>query len=143
MNNMLIISQDGLSVHPTMIGLGHRQEVQVIGDKVKELLEKKELSVNDLVNIVGNSYKKNVERIVKNQEIPTPKMIEKLGNVFGVEKEYFKDKELTNMVCVQGGIVVGRYDTDARALEVKEELQRIQKDAFINNKKVVYEMPDK
>ena len=58
-------------------------------------------------------------------------------------KEYFKDKELTNMVCVQGGIVVGRYDTDARALEVKEELQRIQKDAFINNKKVVYEMPDK
>lgn len=143
MNNMLIISQDGLSVHPTMIGLGHRQEVQVIGDKVKELLEKKELSVNDLVNIVGNSYRKNVERIVKNQEIPTPKMIEKLENVFGVEKEYFKDKELTNMVCVQGGIVVGRYDTDARALEVKEELQRIQKDAFINNKKVVYEMPDK
>lgn len=143
MNNMLIISQDGLSVYPSMIGIGHRQEIQVIGDKVNELLNKKNMTLDNLVNSVGNSYRKNIERIIENKEIPTPKMIEKLEKAFDVEKDFFKDKETSNLVCVQGGIVVGKYDTNARALEVKNELQKIQKDAFMNNKNVIYEMPEK
>lgn len=141
MNNILIYSQDGLSVYPSMIGIGHRQEIQVIGDKVNELLNKKNMTLDNLVNSVGNSYRKNIERIIENQEIPTPKMIEKLEKVFDVKKDFFKDKETSNLVCVQGGIVVGKYDTNARALEVKNELQKIQKDAFMNNKNVIYEMP--
>ena len=141
MNNILIKSQDGLSVYPSMIGIGHRQEIQVIGDKVNELLNKKNMTLDNLINSVGNSYRKNIERIIENQEIPTPKMIEKLEKAFDVEKDFFKDKETSNLVCVQGGIVVGKYDTNARALEVKNELQNIQKDAFMNNKNVIYEMP--
>lgn len=143
MNNILIKSQDGLNVIPTMIGLGHRQEIQVIGDKVNELLKEKNMTVDNLVNAVGNSYRKNIERIIKNQEIPTPKMIEKIEKIFEVEKDYFTDTETSNLVCVQGGIVVGKYDTNKRALEVKEELQRMQEDAFLNNKKVIFEMPKK
>lgn len=141
MNNILIKSQDGLNVISTMIGLGHRPEIKVIGDKVNELLKEKNMTRDALVNLVGNSYRKNIERIIENQEIPTPKMIEKLEKIFDVEKNYFTDTETSNLVCVQGGIVVGKYDTNKRALEVKEELQKIQEDAFLNNKKVIFEMP--
>lgn len=143
MNNILIFSQDGLSVYPSMIGIGHRQEIQVIGDKIKEQLKKKNMSVEKLIGIIGNSYRKNIERILENQEIPTPKLVEKIEKALDVEKDFFKDKETSNLVCVQGGIVIGRYDTNARAEEVKNELQEIQKEAHLNNKQVIYEMPEK
>ena len=141
MNNILIKSQDGLSVYPSMIGIGHRQEIQVIGDKLNELLKSKGMTKEELIKQLGNSYSDTINRILSNQEIPKPKMIEKLEKAFDVEKDFFKDKETSNLVCVQGGIVVGKYDTNARALEVKNELQEIQKDAFMNNKNVIYEMP--
>lgn len=143
MNNILILSQDGLSVYPSMIGIGHRQEIQVIGDKIKEQLNSKNMSAEELINIIGNSYRKNIERIIENQEIPSPKLVEKLEKALDVEKDFFKDKETSNLVCVQGGIVIGRYDTNARAEEVKNELQEIQKEAHLNNKQVIYEMPEK
>ncbi len=143
MNNILIFSQDGLSVYPSMIGIGHRQEMQIIGDKIKEQLKKKNMSVEELIVIIGNSYRKNIERILENQEIPTPKLIERLEKAFDVEKDFFKDKETSNLVCVQGGIVIGKYDTNARAEEVKNELQNKQKEAHLNNKQVIYEMPEK
>lgn len=143
MNNILIFSQDGLSVYPSMIGIGHRQEIQLIGDKIKEQLKNKNMSVEELIGIIGNSYRKNIERTIEDQEIPTPKLIERLEKAFDVEKDFFKDKETSNLVCVQGGIVVGRYDTNARAEEVKNELQNKQKEAHLNNKQVIYEMPEK
>lgn len=143
MNNLLIFSQDGLSVYPSMIGIGHRQEIKVIGDKVKEQLKSKNMSVEELIGIIGNSYRKNIERILENQEIPNPKLIEKLEKALDVEKDFFKDKETSNLVCVQGGIVIGRYDTNAKAEEVKNELQNKQKEAHLSNKQVIYEMPEK
>ena len=144
MNNILIKSQDGkMTIYPELITIGHRQPVMVIGDKLKKLMNEHEITTSNLIDQIGNSYRSNIERIIDNQEIPNPKMIEKLVNVFSLDKDYFSDKELENVICVQGGIVVGTYDTNNRADEVRIELQKIQEDAFLNQKPIVYEMPKK
>lgn len=144
MNNVLIKSQDGkMTIYPELITIGHRQPVMIIGDKLKELMDKRSITTDDLIKIVGNSYRNNIERIVDNREIPNPKMIEKLIKVFEVDEDYFVDKELENVICVQGGIVVGTYNTNARADEVRIELQNKQEKAHLNNEKIVYEMPGK
>lgn len=144
MNNLLIVSQDGkMQIYPELITVGRRQPIMVIGDKLKELMDKHNMTTDDLINKVGNSYRDNITRIVNNQEISKPKMIEKLVNIFKVDEDYFTDKELDNVICVQGGIVVGKYDTNVRADEVRIELQNKQKEAHLNNNKIVYEMPEK
>ncbi len=144
MNNLLVVSQDGkMTIYPELITVGRRQPVMVLGDKLKQLMDKHNMTTDDLIKKVGNSYRDNITRIVNNQEIPRPKMIEKLVNIFEVNEDYFTDKELENVICVQGGIVVGTYDTNNRADEVRIELQKIQENAFLNQKPIVYEMPKK
>lgn len=143
MNNILVLSQTGFTVIPTIIGIGTRQEIMVIGDKLKALMDKHNMDKENLIVAVGNSYRDNIERILANQEIPKPKMIEKLESVFGVEKDYFKDKELNNVIVVNGGNVIAKYDTNARALEVKDDLLKKQAEAWISGKKDIYTMPEK
>lgn len=143
MNNILIKSQSGMNIIPTIISIGYRQPVMVIGDKVKELMKNKKMEVEDLIKDVGNSYRDNITRILNNEEIPKPKMVAKLVEIFEVESDYFEDKELGNVVCVQGGTIVGKYETNKRAEEVTKELQKLQEDAFINNKTVIYVMPER
>lgn len=144
MNNILILSQDGkMQIYPELITIGRRQPIMVIGDKLKELMDKHNMTIDDLIKKIGNSYRNNITRIVNSQEIPNSKMLEKLINVFEVDEDYFIDKELENVVCVQDGIIVGKYDTNARADEVRIEVQDVQKRAHLNNKQVFYEMPQK
>lgn len=142
MNSIMIYSQDGLiQIEPTLVSVGHRQEVMVIGDKLQKIMDDKKMTPDDLIKEVGNSYRDNINRILNNEEIPNPKMISKLVKFFNVEDDFFKDKELDNVVMVQNGIVVGSYETNKRAKEVNEEIHKIREDAFINNKRVVYKMP--
>lgn len=144
MNNLLIVSQDSkMTIYPELITVGRRQPVVVIGDKLKELMGNHNMTTDDLINKVGNSYRDNITRIVNNQEIPKPKIVEKLVNIFEVDKDYFTDKELENVICVQGGIVVGTYDTNDRADEVRAELQKAQEKSFLEKTSIVYQMPKK
>lgn len=143
MNNILIKSQYDVNVIPTIIAQGERKPDMLIGSKVKELMDKQNISEDDLIEEIGNSYRSNIERILKDTEIPSPKMIEKLIKIFNVEVDYFTDKEVQNVIIVQGGMIVGKYETNKRALEVLEELKKEQEEAFVNNKPVIYVMPEK
>lgn len=123
MNNILIISQDEkFTGFCKYIGIGQRQPKLVIGDELSELLKEKNVTVDELINLVGNSYRDNIKRIIDNQEQPKPKLVEMITNKLGVDKDYFEDKELENVIVTDNNIIVAKYDTNDRAFEVKAGL---------------------
>lgn len=123
MNNILIISQDEkFTGFCKYIGIGQRQPKLVIGDELYELLKEKNVTIDELINLVGNSYRDNIKRIIDNQEQPKPKLVEMITNKLGVDKDYFEDKELENVIVTDNNIIVAKYDTNDRAFEVKAGL---------------------
>ena len=142
MNNILIKSQDGkFTGFCRYIGIGARNPKTVIGDELKKLLEEKNMTSDDLINLVGNSYRDNIKRILDNQEQPKPKLIELITNKLGVDKDCFEDKELENVIVTDNNIVVAKYPTNARAMEVKKEIDRYIIESVRKNFNVVIEMP--
>ena len=143
MNNILIKSQDGNFIgFCRYIGIGRRNPKTVIGDELKKLLEEKNMTIDDLITLVGNSYRDNINRILDNQEQPKPKLVELITTKLDVDKDYFTDnKDLENIIVTDNNIVIATYPTNARAREVKEELDRYIIESVRKNFNVVIEMP--
>lgn len=142
MNNILIKSQDEkFTGFCRYIGIGARNPKTVIGDELKKLLEEKNMTSDDLINLVGNSYRDNIKRILDNQEQPKPKLIELITNKLGVDKDYFEDKELENVIVTDNNIVVAKYPTNKRTLEVKKQLDKHIFECLENGANVFIEMP--
>lgn len=141
MNNILIYSQDGkFTGFCRYIGIGARNPKTVIGDELKKLLEEKNMTSDELINLVGNSYRDNIKRILDNQEQPKPKLVELITNKLGVNKDYFEDKELENVIITDNGIVVAKYDTNDRAFEVKKQLDEYIKECYMAGKPIILNM---
>ena len=139
---MLIISQDEkFTGMAKFLGIGQRNPKTVIGDEVKSLLEEKKMTRDDLVNLVGNSYRDNINRILENQEQPKPKLVELITTKLGVDKDYFVDKELENVIVTDNNIVVAKYPTNKRTLEVKKELDIYITECVKKGINMVIEMP--
>lgn len=143
MNNILIKSQDGNFIgFCRYIGIGRRNPKTVIGDELKKLLEEKNMTIDDLINLVGNSYRDNIKRILENQEQPKPKLVELITTKLDVDKDYFTDnKDLENIIVTDNNIVIATYPTNARAREVKEKLDGFIIESVRKNFNVVIEMP--
>lgn len=142
MNNILIKSQDKkFTGFCRYIGIGARNPKTVIGDELKALLEEKKMTSDDLISLVGNSYRDNINRILDNQEQPKPKLVELITNKLGVDKDYFEDKELENVIVTDNNIIVAKYPTNARAFEVKKELDNHMFECYEKGINVIIEMP--
>lgn len=142
MNNMLIISQDGkFTGMVKFLGIGQRNPKTVIGDELKSLLEEKKMTSDELITLVGNSYRDNIKRVLENQEQPKPKLVELIITKLGVDKYYFEDKELENVIVTDNNIVVAKYPTNKRTLEVKQELDKYIIECIRKGTNMVIEMP--
>lgn len=142
MNNMLIISQDEkFTGMVKFLGIGQRNPKTVIGDELKSLLEEKKMSSDELINLIGNSYRDNIKRVLENQEQPKPKLVELITTKLGVDKDYFIDTELENILVTDNNIVVAKYPTNKRTLEVKQELDKYIIECVRKDTNIVIEMP--
>ena len=142
MNNMLIISQDKkFTGRVRFLGIGQRNPKTVIGDELKSLLEEKKMTSDELITLVGNSYRDNIKRVLENQEQPKPKLVELITTKLGVDKDYFEDKELENVIVTDNNIVVAKYPTNKRTLEVKKELDKYITECVRKGINIVIEMP--
>jgi len=142
MNNMLIISQDEkFTGMVKFLGIGQRNPKTIIGDELKSLLEEKKMTSDELINLVGNSYRDNIKRVLENQEQPKPKLVELITTKLGVDRDYFEDKELENVIVTDNNIVVAKYPTNKRTLEVKKELDIYITECVKKGINMVIEMP--
>ena len=142
MNRILIYSQDEkFTSFCRSIGIGMRRETGLIGEKLHELLIKNEMTIDDLIKKLGNSYRETLIRVIDDKEIPNMKLINKLISLFNVEDSYFKEKELENVIITDNGIVVGKYETNARTIEVKKSLDAVIKECHLKGLPIALEMP--
>lgn len=142
MNNMLIISQDEkFTGMVRFLGIGQRNPKTIIGDELKSLLEEKKMTSDELITLVGNSYRDNIKRVLENQEQPKPKLVELITTKLDVDKDYFEDKELENVIVTDNNIVVAKYPTNKRTLEVKKELDIYITECVKKGINMVIEMP--
>lgn len=142
MNNMLIISQDKkFTGMVKFLGIGQRNPKTIIGDELKSLLEEKKMTSDELITLVGNSYRDNIKRVLENQEQPKPKLVELITTKLGVDKDYFVDTELENVLVTDNNIIVAKYPTNKRALEVKQELDKYIIECVRKGTNIVIEMP--
>ncbi len=142
MGKMKIVSQSGeLTIFANILSIGQRQPKQVIGDQLKELLDKNKMSSEDLIKKIGNSYRDTITRVLDNQEIPKKQFIDKIINLFDLDNDYFMDKELENLIITDNNIVVGKYATNDRALEIKKQLDVIIDECYRAGKPISINMP--
>lgn len=142
MNNMLIISQDEkFTGMVKFLGIGQRNPKMIIGDELKSLLKEKKMTSDKFINLVGNSYRDNIKRVLENQEQPKPKLVELITTKLGVSKDYFEDKELENVIVTDNNIIVAKYPTNKRTLEVKKELDIYITECVKKGINMVIEMP--
>ena len=142
MNKILIYSQDEkFTSFCRSIGIGMRRETGLIGDKLNELLIKHEMTSEDLIRKLGNSYRDIITRVLSDKEIPNIKVINKLVTLFDLDENYFKESELENVIITDNGIVVGKYETNARTIEVKKALDAIIKECHLKGLPITLEMP--
>ena len=113
MNYILLESQDGKFIgYCKYLGIGMRKEKLTIGDELKELLNNKKINKEEFIKNIGNSYRDNIERILDNTEIPKSKMLEKIINYFDLDTNYFKDKELENVIVTDNNVIVGTFSSN-------------------------------
>ena len=126
MNCFKLESQDGKLIgYCKWLGIGQRKENKVIGDKLKVILNDNKMSSDELIKVLGSSYRDTVNRVLNNEEIPKVKFVEKLIEIFKLDKDYFKDKELENVIVTDNNMIVGEFSTNEKAFEVYTELKKM------------------
>jgi len=142
MSKMLVISQNETDTwFVNGISIGRRDPRNIWGDKIKEALKEKNIDEETFINEFGGSYKEHIERILRNEEFPKKQVLNKLLELLGKEITYFHDKQLKNVIVNDSRLVIGEYETDARAKEVKEQLDEIIIENFKSGKPIIIRMP--
>lgn len=142
MSKMLLISQNGTDTwFVNGISIGKRDPKNIWGDKIKEVLKEQNHTEEEFVNQFGNSYRESVRRVLKNEEFPKKQIIDKILELTGKELGFFHDKQLKNVIVNDSRLIVAEYETDARAEDVKKELDEIIVSNYQNGKPIILRLP--
>lgn len=147
MGKMLVISQDELNTwFVNGISVGVRQPKIIVGTKIKELLGKKGISEEDFIRDMGTNYSNELEKVLEDKTFPKEKLFNKIVDYFntnaeGYSKEYFYDRNLKNVLVNDSRMVIAEYETEARTLEVKKELDNIIVENYKNGNPIILRLP--
>jgi transcriptional regulator with XRE-family HTH domain len=142
MEKMLLISQEETDTwFVSGISIGVRNPRVIVGTKIKELLEKENTDIEVFKKDMGTNYGSELEKVLNNEAIPKIKLFDKIYNYFNLDKEYFYDKGLKNVIVNDSRMIVAEYETEARTLEVKKELDEYITDCYAHNLPIIIRMP--
>lgn len=144
MGKILLISQEETDTwFVNGISIGVRQARNIVGTKIKELLSKEKTDEEMFINSFELNYRENIKRILNNEEFPKDKVFNKILKYFNNEydREYFFDRNLKNVLVNDNRMVVAEYETEARAMEVKKQIDELIIDLYKNNKPIIIKLP--
>ena len=142
MSKMLVISQEETDTwFVDGISIGQRHPRIIVGTKIKELLKDKNIEEDTFVKDMGTNYSDSIKRVLEDKEIPKEKLFNKIAEYFGVDKDYFYDKNLKNVLINDRQMVIGEFETEARAMEVKKQIDELIIDLYKNNKPIIIRIP--
>ena len=139
---MLVVSQsENDTWFVSGISIGKRDPRNVWGDRIKEVLKEKNLTEDEFIDKFGNSYRESVRRVLKNEELPKKQIVDKILELTGKELGYFHDKQLKNVIVNDARLIMAEYETDARALEVKKQLDEIILENYSKGNPIILKLP--
>lgn len=142
MGKMLLISQNETDTwFVNGISIGKRDPRNIWGDKIKEVLKEKGEDEEEFVKQFGKSYEDHIRRVLINEEFPKKQVLDKILDHLGKELTYFHDKQLKNVIVNDSRLIVGEYETDARAEDVKKELDEIIISNYQNGNPIILRLP--
>lgn len=144
MGKILLISQEETDTwFVNGISIGVRQARNIVGTKIKELLSKKEVSEDAFIEAFEPNFRDNIKRILNNEEFPKDKIFNKILKYFNneVDREYFFDRNLKNVLVNDSRMVVAEYETEARAMEVKKQIDELIVECYRNGKPIIVKLP--
>lgn len=142
MEKMLLISQNEMDTwFVSGISIGKRDPRNVWGDRIKEVLKEQGHTEEEFIGEFGKSYEDNIRRVLINEEFPKKQVVDKILNLTGKELGYFHDKQLKNVIVNDSRLIVGEYETDARAEEVKKQLDEIIISNYQNGNPIILRLP--
>ncbi len=144
MGKILLISQNETDTwFVSGISIGIRQARNIVGTKIKELLSKKEIGEDTFIDAFEPNFRENIRRVLNNEEFPKDKIFNKILKYFNneVDKEYFFDRNLKNVLVNDSRMVVAEYETEARAMEVKKQLDELIIDNYKAGKPIIIRLP--
>lgn len=144
MGKILLISQEETDTwFVNGISIGVRQARNIVGTKIKELLSKEKTDEEIFINSFEPNFRDNIKRILNNEEFPKDKIFNKILKYFNneVDREYFFDRNLKNVLVNDSRMVVAEYETEARALEVKKQIDELIIDLYKNGKPIIIKLP--
>jgi len=142
MSKMLVISQEETDTwFVDGISIGQRHPRIIVGTKIKELLREKVLLKEDFIKDMGTNFSDSLERVLEDKEIPKEKLFNKIAEYFGVDKDYFYDKNLKNVLINDRQMVIGEFETEARAMEVKKELDEHITECYRKDLPIIIKVP--
>ena len=144
MGKILLISQSETDTwFVTGISIGVRQPRNIVGTKIKELLKKKEISEDTFVEAFEPNFRDNIKRTLNNEEFPKDKIFNKILKYFNneVDREYFFDRNLKNVLVNDSRMVVAEYETEARTMEVKKQIDELIIENFKNSRPIIIKLP--
>ena len=144
MGKILLISQNETDTwFVNGISIGIRQARNIVGTKIKELLSKENTDEEIFINSFETNYRESIKRILNNEEFPKDKIFNKILKYFNNEydREYFFDRNLKNVLVNDSRMVVAEYETEARALEVKKEIDEMIISNYQNGKPIIIRLP--
>ena len=142
MGKILVISQEETDTwFVDGISIGQRHPRIIVGTKIKELLKKECTSEEVFIQNMGTNYSDSIKRVLEDKEIPKEKLFNKIADYFKVDKDYFYDKNLKNVIINDRQMVIGEYETEARAMEVKKELDKYIVECYTKNAPIVLLIP--
>ena len=142
MGKILLISQEETDTwFVNGISIGVRQPKVIVGTKIRELLENKNINEEDFKKEMGTNYGAELDKVLNNEAIPKIKLFDKICSYFDLDKEYFYDRNLKNVIVNDSRMVVAEYETEARAMEVKKQLDEIILENFKNGNPIIIRLP--
>ena len=89
MGKILLISQEETDTwFVNGISIGKRNPRNIVGDKIKELLTKKEVSEDAFLESFETNYRESIKRILNNEEFPKDKVFNKILKYFLINSPF-------------------------------------------------------
>ena len=156
MGKILVISQNENDVwFVNGLSIGRREPRIVVGTKIKELLEKKVkttptglvatlekgVSEEEFIKDIGTNFSESLKRVLEDREIPKEKLFDKIVSYFGVEKDFFYDKELENVIVNDSRMILAEYSTNDKAKEVMAKVRTAITNDFSKGEPIIINLP--
>ena len=120
----------------TKLGIGKRQPKLIYGEKLKEVREKADISIEELAKEFD--VRTNVINKIETQQMTLKDdMFKKYVDKFGIDKEYIFDLDLETLILSDDGHILKSFETSEECNKVYRNIMKEYEEALESGKSFI------